>query len=206
MKECLGLITERRSITFFDPTRDVPDELIKEILEISATAPSGYNLQPWEVVVVKDKEKKRQLKDICYGQQKVEDASANVVFIANPRAGFEHVDKVLNSWVELGYIPKEAKEKLKENIQRGWTDRERAVRKAIRDTALFCMTVMIVARAYGLETHPMEGFDEERLKEFLGVDKDKVIPVMLAIGYKDPQRELLPRAYRFKFEEFGRFL
>lgn len=52
----------------------------------------------------------------------------------------------------------------------------------------------------------MEGFDEERLKEFLGVDKDKVIPVMLAIGYKDPQRELLPRAYRFKFEEFCRFL
>jgi nitroreductase len=53
MKECLRLITERRSITFFDPTREVPDELIKEILEISATAPSGYNLQPWEVVVVK---------------------------------------------------------------------------------------------------------------------------------------------------------
>lgn len=52
----------------------------------------------------------------------------------------------------------------------------------------------------------MEGFDEERLKEFLGVDKDKVIPVMLTIGYKDPQRELLPRAYRFKFEEFCRFL
>jgi Nitroreductase len=74
MKECLRLITERRSITFFDPTREVPDELIKEILEISATAPSGYNLQPWEVTVLKDKEKKRQLKDICYGQQKVEDA------------------------------------------------------------------------------------------------------------------------------------
>jgi len=40
----------------------------------------------------------------------------------------------------------------------------------------------------------------------LGVDKDKVIPVMLAIVYKEPQRELLPRAYRFKFEEFCRFL
>lgn len=62
MKECLRLITERRSITFFDPTRDVPDEVIKEILEISATAPSGYNLQPWEVIVVKDKEKKRGLR------------------------------------------------------------------------------------------------------------------------------------------------
>ena len=44
MKECLRLITERRSITFFDPTKEVPDEIIKEILEISATALSGYNL------------------------------------------------------------------------------------------------------------------------------------------------------------------
>ena len=64
---------------------------------------------------------------------------------------------VLDSWVELGYITKKAKEKLRENIQREWTDREKAIRKAIRDTALFCMTVMIVARAYGLETHSMEG-------------------------------------------------
>jgi putative NAD(P)H nitroreductase len=59
MKECLRLITERRSITFFDPTKEVPDELIKEILEISATAPSGYNLQPWKVVVVNDTDSKR---------------------------------------------------------------------------------------------------------------------------------------------------
>ena len=44
MKECLRLITERRSITFFDPTKEVPDELIKEILEISATAPSGEDV------------------------------------------------------------------------------------------------------------------------------------------------------------------
>ena len=65
----------------------------------------------------------------------VKDVSANIVFIANPRAGFEHVDKVSDDWVELGYIPKEAKENLKENIQRGWTDKEKAIRKAIGDTA-----------------------------------------------------------------------
>ena len=93
MKDCLKLITERRSITFFDPNREVPLELIKEILEVSATAPSGYNLQPWQVVVVIDKEKKKKLKEICYNQQKVEDASANLVIIANTRAGFDNVDR-----------------------------------------------------------------------------------------------------------------
>ncbi|MEJ7620798.1 MAG: nitroreductase family protein [Aquificaceae bacterium] len=206
MKECLRLITERRSITFFDPTKDVPDELIKEILEISATAPSGYNLQPWEVIVVKDKEKKKRLREICYNQQKVEDASANIVLIANTRAGFEHVDRVLQSWEELGYIKPEAKESLKNQIMASWQDPQRAFRKAVRDTALFGMTIMITARAYGLETHPMEGYDEARLKEFLQIEDHKVVPMIIATGYKDPSKELLPRAYRFKFEEFGKII
>ncbi len=206
MKECLRLITERRSITFFDPTKDVPDEIIEEILEVSATAPSGYNLQPWEVIVVKDKEKKKRLREICYNQQKVEDASANIVLIANTRAGFEHVDRVLQSWEELGYIKPEAKESLKNQIMASWQDPQRAFRKAVRDTALFGMTIMITARAYGLETHPMEGYDEARLKEFLQIEDHKVVPMIIAIGYKDPSKELLPRAYRFKFEEFGKII
>ena len=159
-----------------------------------------------QVIVVKDKEKKKQLREICYGQQKVEDASANIVFIANTRAGFEHVDRVLESWIELGYVPAENRDILKERIVQGWKDQERAKLKAVRDTALFCMTVMITARAYGLETHPMEGFDEKALKEFLNIDKDKIVPVILAIGYKDPTKTLLPRAYRFKFEEFGKIV
>ncbi|MCS6997992.1 MAG: nitroreductase family protein [Aquificaceae bacterium] len=206
MKECLKLIKERRSITFFDPHKEVPEELIKEILEVSATAPSGYNLQPWEVIVVRDREKKKRLKEICYGQQKVEDASANIVLLANTRAGFEHVDRVLQSWEELGYIKPEARESLRLQIISGWQDPQRAFRKAVRDTALFGMTIMITARAYGLETHPMEGYDEQKLKEFLGVEEHKVIPMIIAIGYKDPTKELLPRAYRFSFEEFGKFL
>ncbi|RMH04013.1 MAG: nitroreductase family protein [Aquificota bacterium] len=206
MKECLRLITERRSITFFDATRDVPDELIKEVLEVSSTAPSGYNIQPWEVIVVKDKEKKKRLKEICYNQQKVEDASANIVLIANTRAGLEHVDRVLDSWTELGYVRQESRENLKAQIISGWQDTSKAFRKAVRDTALFGMTIMIVARAYGLETHPMEGYDEQKLKEFLQIEDYKVVPMIIAIGYKEPSKELLPRAYRFKFEEFGKII
>jgi len=100
-EECLKYIKDRRSITFFDPNRDVPDEVLKEILSIAALAPSGYNLQPWEVIVVKSKDKKRKLREICYDQEKVEEASANIVVIANTNAGEEHVDRVLDSWVAL---------------------------------------------------------------------------------------------------------
>jgi len=205
-EECLRYIRDRRSITFFDPNRDVPNEVIKEILNISALAPSGYNLQPWEVIVVKSPEKKRKLREICYDQQKVEDASADIVVIAKLNAAEEHVDSVLDSWVELGYVKEEDREALREQILSGWKSPEKRKRKAVRDSALFAMCVMLVARYFGLETHPMEGFDEAKLKKFLGIGKDKIPIMVIAIGYKHPEKNLLPRAYRFTFEEFGRII
>jgi nitroreductase len=205
-EECLKYIKERRSITFFDPEKEVSDDTLKEILNLSALAPSGYNLQPWEVVVVKSREKKRKLREICYGQEKVEEASANIVVIANLNAAQEHVDRVLDSWVELGYISKDEREPLRERILASWRSPEKRKRKAIRDSALFAMNVMIVARFFGLETHPMEGFDEAKLKRFLGLGRNKLVTMVIAIGYKHPQRELLPRAFRYRFEDFGRII
>ncbi|EGD52444.1 nitroreductase [Thermoanaerobacter ethanolicus JW 200] len=206
MKECKKLITERRAITFFDSAKEISDDLIKEILETASLAPSAYNLQPWKVIVVKSKEKKKILKEIAFNQQKVEDASAVIVIIANPKAALENIDKVLDSSIELGYMKKERKEAAKERILSVWQDEEQAKRKAIRDSALFAMNVMIAARVYGLETHPMDGFDEDRLKEFLNIDKYMYVPMIIAIGYKDPEKDLLPRAYRFKFDEFGEII
>jgi nitroreductase len=205
-KDCLKVIRERRSITFFDPSREVPDELIKEILNTAALTPSGYNLQPWEVIVVKSKEKKRKLREICYDQAKVEEASANIVVIANLRAAEDHVDRVLDSWVDLGYVKPDQRASLRERILKGWDSPEKRKRKAIRDAAMFGMSVMIVARFYGLETHPMEGFDEAKLKRFLKIGKDRVVPMIIALGYKHPEKDLLPRAYRFTFDEFGKIV
>ncbi|MDI3519094.1 MAG: hypothetical protein PWQ34_1241 [Caldanaerobacter sp.] len=87
-----------------------------------------------------------------------------------------------------------------------WKDIEQAKRKSIRDTARFAMNIMIVARVYDLETHPMDGFNEEKMKEFLGIDVEKIVPMIITIGYKDPSKDLLPRAYRFKFDEFGEII
>ena len=53
----LELVKKRRSIRRFKPD-PVPDEYIKKIIEAARWAPSGFNLQPWEFVVVKDQKLK----------------------------------------------------------------------------------------------------------------------------------------------------
>ncbi len=54
----LELVKNRRSIRRFKPD-PIPDEYVDKIIEAARWAPSGYNSQPWEFVVVK----KQELKD-----------------------------------------------------------------------------------------------------------------------------------------------
>lgn len=200
-QKLIGLIKERRSITFFDPSREIDNQTLKEIIELASTAPSSYNLQPWKIVIIKSKENKKILREICYNQEKVEHASANILILANTKAGIENSTKILENYMELGYIRPEQKESIRTSIVNSWSDPERAYKKALRDSSLFAMNLMICARIFGLETHPIEGYNEQELRKFLNLP-NHLIPVMIiCLGYQNPKERLLPRGYRFKFHE-----
>ena len=59
----LKAIQERRSVFRFKPD-DVSQDKIDAILEAARWAPSYVNSQPWNIVVVKDKETRRKLREI----------------------------------------------------------------------------------------------------------------------------------------------
>ena len=79
---------QRRAVNFFDPTKDVTDEQLRQIIEIAALAPSGSNLQPWNVIVLRDKEKKERLKKVASNQPKITDAPV-VLIVLGDREGFK---------------------------------------------------------------------------------------------------------------------
>src|SRR5215211_1870434 len=54
IEEFTTLSRSRHSIRGFDPHRDVPDELIEQIIEAARWAPSGGNGQPWHFIVIRD--------------------------------------------------------------------------------------------------------------------------------------------------------
>lgn len=58
--ELIELVKKRRSIRRFKPD-PFPDEYIEKMLETARWAMSGANAQPWEFIVVKDKETKDRI-------------------------------------------------------------------------------------------------------------------------------------------------
>jgi len=49
--DIIEAIHSRKSIRGYKPD-PVPEEILREILEIATRAPSGLNMQPWEITVV----------------------------------------------------------------------------------------------------------------------------------------------------------
>ncbi len=62
----LELIKGRRSVRSFTD-EPVPDETLKLLVEAACWAPTGSNMQAWEFVVIRDKEKIRKMKSFSPG-------------------------------------------------------------------------------------------------------------------------------------------
>ena len=59
----LALVKKRRSIRRFKPD-PIPDDYIEKIIDVARWAPSGFNMQPWEFVVVRKPELKKKIVEI----------------------------------------------------------------------------------------------------------------------------------------------
>ncbi|MEW6740373.1 MAG: nitroreductase family protein [Nitrospirota bacterium] len=205
--DAIQAIKERRSINFFETGKDIPNDKLKEMLEIANLSPSSFNLQPWKVVVVKEPEKKKILKQCAFNQPKVEEASVVLILVADPNAMEENIDRMLDSWQELGYMKPDMRETYKGMANNLYGPADSLKRKifAVKNTSLFAMNLMIAAKGLGLETHPMDGFDEECVKKEFNIPADKIIPMLIAVGYLRSGITLLPRAFRRDINEFAKY-
>ncbi len=202
--ETIQSIKERRSINFFQPDEKITEDKLRELLEIANLAPSSFNLQPWRIIAVQNPEKKKILRKCAFNQAKVEEASVVLIMIADPKGVEENIERVLDSWEKLGYIKAENKESSRAMAKNLYGQEDSLVRKifAVKNTALFAMNLMIAAKGLGLETHPMDGFDEEAIKKEFHIPADKIIPMLVAVGYLKKGVNLLPRAFRRPIDEF----
>lgn len=65
--DLLELVRKRRSNRRFKPD-PVSDDLVDKIIEVARWAPSGANSQPWEFVVIKEKETREKIYEIIAAQ------------------------------------------------------------------------------------------------------------------------------------------
>lgn len=187
------VVHTRRATDKFD-SAPVPDSDLKKILEAGQHAPSGYNLQPWRFIVVRDAAQRKALRGAAFNQPKVEEAPVVIVAVA-----------ALKAW-QQGDLDKT----LALSKEHGFTDAQvEGARKAVtgalggspgdvcgwgpdwavwgnRQVMIALTHIMLMAESLGYDTAPMEGFMESQVKSVLGIPADNTqyrVVAMLAVGH-----------------------
>jgi nitroreductase len=195
----------RRAINFFDPDKEVSDKLLDEMIELASKAPSSFNLQPWNLLVLRDREKKERLKSLAWDQPKVVEAPVVLVVLADKNGWQEGHPTVEKNWKEMlqaGSMQPEQREwflNAAKSLYDWSSDANLAF--ATKNAGFFAMALMYAATSLGLETHPMDGFDHEGVRKAFNIPDNFWIPLLLAVGYKKPGIELHPAKWRKSKEE-----
>lgn len=193
------VIPLRRATPAFKPD-PVPEETLQEALELATLAPSGYNLQPWRFIVVRDPKNRARLSAAAFNQPKV--AQAPVVVIAcGDTAGWKNgdLDAMIADAKASGYL-KDVK--TEERVRNGAASLLRTTDLrvwATRSTMIAFTYLMLAAESLGLDTAPMEGFDEAKVREAFAIPETVAVVALLAIGtLQEPDK---PYGGRFDLEK-----
>ena len=214
-------IMSRRSVRAFLPT-PVEDDVIRDILTVAARAPSGTNMQPWRVYVVKGAVK-RQISDaILNSGIRAEKAEWDEYkyypdqffepYLSRRRAngfglysvlgiGRREVDR-MRAQHDRNFVFFDAPVGMIFTIDR------RLNQGSWIDYGMFLENIMIAARARGLHTCPQAAFApyHRQIRPVLGIAEEEVVVCGMALGHEDTSKpEADFRTDRAPLEEWVTF-
>lgn len=199
-------ITSRMSARAFTP-QDVPREIIQHILQVASRAPSGTNTQPWKVYVLQGASRNGLVNEVC---------AAHDALRADPNLASqyrEEYDYYPEKWVspyidrrrENGWslyglldIGKGDKDKMHLQHQRNYRFFDAPVglmftidrvmgRGSLLDYGMFLQSLMVAARAQGLQTCPQAAWNmySSIVKKHIGAGSEEMLVCGMALGYAD---------------------
>jgi nitroreductase len=195
----------RRSVRAFLP-KPVPRALVEEILAVASRAPSGTNIQPWKVHVVTGAAKERLTADILRAHEDPAAAATHA----------EEYDYYPSKWVapyldrrrKVGFdlyallgIEKRDIPRMRAQHGRNYAffgapvglfftlDRSLG-RGSLLDYGMFLQSVMLAARARGLDTCAQASFTQFHriVRAHLEIPESELLVCGMSLGHADPSR------------------
>jgi len=137
----------------------INDDVLTQVLEAAQAAPSAGNRQSREIIIVKDEAVRIALAEAAFNQLFIQEAPVDLVFCANP---------------------------LKSQQRYGERGRDLY---CILDTAASVQNVLLAAHALGLGSCWVGAFNEEAVREAVGLPKDVRPITLIPLGYPAKQPE-----------------
>ena len=174
--EQLTTLWQRRAATrAYDPAKKISDSDFEAILQAGRLSPSSVGSEPWQFLVVQNRELRAQLKPVSWGMAtQVDDASHLVVILAKKNARYD------SPFFDAHFQIHDADILASERSVFDW---------ACKQTYIAMANMMTAAAALGIDSCPIEGFDYAEVNRILSGAgcfdaQEWGVSVMLTFGYR----------------------
>lgn len=188
--------------------KTIEDEKLEQILEAIRLAPSSSGLQPFKVLILKNKELREKLQPVSCGQDQIVKASHILVFAAWNEYTTERVDSFFEFSNQVRNLPDSATDEYRLNLldMLDKQSKDQHFVNASKQAYIALGFGLLAAADLRIDATPIEGFNNEAVDELLNLPEQGLkSTVMMALGYKDEETDWwskLERVRRSKEELF----
>ncbi len=172
----------------------VSQEKIDNILEAIRLAPTSSGLQPFEVMVITNNEVKAKIKEVAFNQPQITDCSHLLVFAAWDTYTEERINHIFDLTNKIRGFINEGHEDYRQKLLSKYPNRdaETNFQHTARQTYIAMMAGIAQAAFEGVDSTPMEGFENDKLDKVLNLrEKGLRSTLLLPLGYRDEENDWL---------------
>jgi nitroreductase/dihydropteridine reductase len=176
-------------------TETVSDDKVEKITEAINLTATSTGIQPFRIVVVKDKELQKKLGEGSFNSQ-ITEASHLLVFAAFDNVTKERIGSFIQNTAKVREIPVESLDEFKNILETYLLNRteEENFIWASKQAYIGLGTALIAAAELEVDTTPMEGFDNAKFDKLLDLkQKGLKSVVVLSLGYRDSDNDIFSK-------------
>lgn len=165
----------------FDPSKKLSEEkisILKSAFNLTATS---YGLQPLKLVVVGNPKIKEQMVSISYNQQQVKDASHVLVFCVERKINENFIKEHFERVEQVRKTSRTILEPFEQYLLNSFSLKNSIEIKSwmINQLYLTVGALITVCAVEGIDACPIEGFQPEKLDEFLDLESLNLESVLI---------------------------
>jgi nitroreductase / dihydropteridine reductase len=174
--------------------KNIPESALNTILESIRLAPTSSGLQPFQVVVVTQKELKEKIKTASFNQSVVTDCSHLLVFAAWDTYTTDRINYMFDLTNTIRGGTNEGWENYRKQLISSFTSKtnEENFQHAAKQVYIALGFALAAAATEEVDSTPMEGFINDKVDEILNLrEKGLKSVAMMTLGYSNPEKDWL---------------
>jgi len=177
-----------------DSTKAVPAEKVERILEAVRLSASSSGLQPYELLMITNKDLREKIKAVANNQAQITDCSHLIVFAAWDDYTADRINQAFDMTEELRNFKSEAGTAYRQMLLGAYPARgpEANFNHTAKQAYIGLGTALIAAAEEEVDSTPMEGFDPKALDEILNLKEKGLSSVaLLPLDYRKADEDWL---------------